>query len=141
MKRELHIPATARRRSRQRGFTLVEVLAALMLMAVVLPSIMRGIDAAGEAASASRRRTEAAGLAERKLNELVAGQSWQGGQMAGDFSPDAPDYQWQATVANWQLDNTSAGLQQLDVKVTWQFRNHPQSVTVSTLTYVRSQQQ
>lgn len=126
--------------ARRRGFTLIEVLATLMLMAIVLPAIMQGISIASGTASAARRRNEAAGLAESKLNEIIASQQWQGGQMSGDFGADWPDYHWQASVGNWAQDNTGAGLQQLDVEVTWTSRNRPESLTLSTLTYVRAQQ-
>jgi prepilin-type N-terminal cleavage/methylation domain-containing protein len=131
----------AARPSRKRpGFTLIEVLATLMLMAIVLPAIMQGISIASGTASAARCRNEAAGLAESKLNEVVATQQWQGGQMSGDFAPDFPQYHWQATVGDWQSDNSNVGLQQLDLKVIWTYRNREDSVTVSTLTYVRAQQ-
>ena len=125
------------RRRPRRGFTLIEVLATLMLLAIVMPAIQQGISIASGTASSARRRTEAAGLAESKLNELLATGQWQDGQVSGDFSPDWPDYRWQATVSGWQSDTTSAGLQQLDVTVSWTARNRPDSVTLSTLTYVR----
>jgi prepilin-type N-terminal cleavage/methylation domain-containing protein len=127
-------------RAKQTGFTLIEVLATLMLMAIVLPAIMQGISIASGTASAARCRNEAAGLAESKLNEVIATQQWQGGQMSGDFAPDFPQYKWQATVGEWQSDSSNVGLQQLDVKVIWTHRNREDSVTVSTLTYVRAQQ-
>ncbi|HSU68524.1 MAG TPA: prepilin-type N-terminal cleavage/methylation domain-containing protein [Tepidisphaeraceae bacterium] len=124
----------------RRGFTLIEVLATLLLMAIVIPSLMKGINMAMGTASAAQRRTEAAGLAESKLNEILATQQWQTGQLSGDFGPDWPDYRWQATLNTWNQDNTNAGLQQLDLQVLYTYRNRPESVTLSTLTYVRAQQ-
>lgn len=109
-----------------------------MLMAIVLPAIQRGISVATANASSSRMRTEAAGLAESKLNELLATGEWQNGQTSGNFAPDWPDYQWSSTVSSWQYDTTNAGLQELDVEVTYRFRNRDQSVKVSTLAYVRA---
>lgn len=123
-----------------RGFTLVEVLATLMLMAIVLPAVMKGIQLSQAAASSARRRTEAAGLAEGKLSEIVATAQWQGGNLSGDFGPGWPDYHWQAVVQAWPDDTTSANLQQIDLKVTWVARGHDDSLTLSTLTYVRGQQ-
>ena len=125
----------------RRGFTLIEVLATLMLMAIVLPAIMNGITLATGAATSSRRRSEASGLAASKLQEIVAGQQWQNGSLSGDFSPDWPDYRWQATVTNWPQDNTNVGLEQIDIQVMWTARNRPDSLTLSTLAYQRSQQQ
>ena len=119
------------RPSRRRGFTLIEALAALLLVAIVLPAALRGISAATHASSISRRRTEAAALASSKLNELVGTQQWQVGTMNGDFGDESPGYQWTATVQDW----SEADLWQLDVSVTWGDRRPDQTVTLTTLIY------
>ena len=49
------------------GFTLVEVLASLALVAVILPVAMEGVSLAVGAAGLARDRIEAASLAETKL--------------------------------------------------------------------------
>jgi prepilin-type N-terminal cleavage/methylation domain-containing protein len=121
-----------------RGFTLIEVLATVMLLAIIVPAINKGISVATGMASSARMRTEATGLAESKLNELLATGEWQNGQSSGDFSPDWPMYHWQSTISAWQYDTTSAGLQEIDVVVTYTYRNTEQSITVSSLTYVRA---
>ena len=121
------------------GFTLVEVLAATLLIAIVLPSIMEGVSVATRAASTSRSRNEATMLAQGKLSELVATGQWQGGNLSGDFSPDWPRYQWQATVQSWAADTSGAGLQQIDVRVSWVDRNREDSLTLSTIIYPSSQ--
>ena len=59
-----------------RGFTLIEVLVTMLLLALVLPLVMNGITSASSTASESRRRNEAAGLAEEKLDEIIASQAW-----------------------------------------------------------------
>ena len=88
---------------RRNGFTLVEVLAALLLMAIILPVTMRGLGFATHAAVSSRRRNEASLLAQSKLDELLATQQWaNGGAMSGDFSGDGwPDYTWSAELVQW----------------------------------------
>jgi general secretion pathway protein I len=125
---------------RRGGFTLIEVLAAMLLIAIVLPIVMQGITAAAGASGTTRRRTEASGLAESKLGELIATSEWQGGVLQGDFSPDWPDYHWQATVNAWADDTTNSGLQQIDLKVFWKVDNREDSVTVTTLAYNRATQ-
>lgn len=126
-------------RSRKRGFTLIEVLATMLLIAIVLPTVMRGVAAASGTASLSRHRTEAAGLAQAKLAQLMASGEWQAGILSGDFGADYPDYRWRATVTAWPLDQTTAGLQLVDCSVLWTGRGgREDSVTVSTLTYVRT---
>jgi general secretion pathway protein I len=125
-------------RSTSHGFTLVEVLAALLLIAIVLPVVMQGISLGAQASSNARHRTEAAGLAESKLSELVATREWQMGNLTGDFAPDWPDYRWEATVGAYVGDSSGQNVQELGVRVYWLSRNQENSVSLSTLTYARS---
>ena len=139
------------RHRHRRGFTLIEVLAALMLIAIVLPAIMKGIALSSGAATAARRRTEAAGLAEGKLQEIIATNQWQNiSSISGDFGTDWPDYTWQATVTPWTQSATYSAnssstngtadstLQQIDLRVTWKARGRDDSLTISTLAYERT---
>ncbi len=123
------------------GFTLVEVLAALMLIAIVLPAVMKGAAMATSIASSARRRNEAAGLAEEKLAEIIATDQWQTSSLSGDFGSDWPGYRWQATVQSWPEDTSGAGLQQVDLRVSWMARNKQDSLTLSTLAYAQTQTQ
>ena len=128
----------SRRRSRGRGFTLIEVLATLLLLAIALPAIGRGFALSSRAAELARTRTDASGLAESKLNELVATGIWQSGaNMTGGFD-DHPEFQWSATLAPWGSGQGAQGtntVQQMDVVVTWNAAGGSESVTVSTLVY------
>jgi prepilin-type N-terminal cleavage/methylation domain-containing protein len=118
-----------------RGFTLVEALAALLLIAIVLPVVMRGVSVAARAASSARRNTEAASLAQSKLNELLATQEWKAGYLAGQFDSDdgdnAYDYSWSAEATRW----SEQYVRQLAVSVTWTSGGAQQSVTLTTLVY------
>src|SRR5256885_14718355 len=75
-----------------RGFTLIEVLATLVLLAIVLPVSMRGVSVALSLAEKARHTSEAASLADAKLNELITS----GGAVSaqGDFGADWPGYHW-----------------------------------------------
>jgi prepilin-type N-terminal cleavage/methylation domain-containing protein len=133
------------RRRRGRGFTLIEVLAALLLMAVVMPVVMNGISLATRTSSTARRRDEAAGLAQAKLAEIIATGQWQNGNLSGDFSPDWPEYRWEAALqaqmnSNIGISTTEVTLQQLDLRVIWKARNAEDSLTLSTLVYQRTSQ-
>ena len=119
------------RPGKPKGFTLVEVVAALVLVAIALPVIMRGISVATSASSISKQRTQAATLASLKLHELVGTGQWQNGNQSGDFAGEWPDYQWSSELTEWSGVET----QQLDVHVTWMARNQKQTFTLSTLVY------
>jgi prepilin-type N-terminal cleavage/methylation domain-containing protein len=129
----------ARRAYRRRAFTLVEILATLVLVAIILPVAMSGISLALGVASESRRQTEAASLAQTKMAEILAGQQWQSSSLAGDFAPDRPEYRWTSQVVEWQgttqSTTQSTALKQLDVQVLWIYRNRQRNVTLSTLVY------
>lgn len=127
----LRLSRRRRAASRRRGLTLVEVLATVVLMAIVLPVAMNGISLCLTAASVARHRTEAAGLAEAKLNEMIATGEWQFGMTSGDFGPAWPDYRWAGGVADWD-DPT---LSELTVRVFWTARGQQREVALTTLVY------
>jgi prepilin-type N-terminal cleavage/methylation domain-containing protein len=129
----------SRRSSRRRGFTLIEVLSTLLLMAIVIPVIMRGITYAQKAADSGRHRAEAAGLAQMEMATILATTSWQtSGSQSGDFSPDFPEYKWESQAAPWPGDTVGAGLDEIDLTVSWGSGNQHQSITLCTLAYPRN---
>lgn len=113
------------------GFTLVEVLAALVLLAAILPVAMQGISLATRTTGAARDRMVAASLAETTLNEIVASGAWKDGELSGDWGEEWPDYRWSSEVEDWGEDN----LRRLEVHVYWDERQGRRSVTLSTLVY------
>lgn len=114
-----------------RGFTLVEVLATMALVAIVIPSVMQGFSVSMDAAGRARHLAQATSLAHSKMSELVAAAQWSNGIYSGNFD-DWPEYRWEAT-----LDDFDQGLQleELDVTVFWKQLNGERSVTVTTLVY------
>ena len=117
------------------AFTLVEVLATLVLAAIILPVAMRGISLATAAAGEARRQMEAASLAEAKLAELRVTGGWQGADLSGDCGPDSPEYRWTADVRDWE----GTTIRQLAVRVEWTARETQRAVTLTTLVYTGSQ--
>src|SRR4051794_24420667 len=76
------------------GFTFVEILAAMLLMAIALPAIMQAATIAVAGAHHARHLNEAASLAESKLSEIAIEQSAMDTATSGDFAPDHPEYRF-----------------------------------------------
>lgn len=111
------------------GFTLVEVLAALTLAAVVLPIAMQGISLSLSAADQASRQMVAATLAEDVLADLTATREWQSGNLTGDFGDQAPGYRWVAESVTWEVGM----LRVLEVSVFWTSAGRERSLTLTTL--------
>lgn len=123
---------SAGRAPRGRGaFTLVEVLASLVLVGVILPAAMAGVSLAMGMEETARGRTEAAVLAGSKLAELTATGAWQTAETEGDFGEHRPAYSWRLQVEEWE----EPGLSRVVVTVERTAARGALSVTVSTLAY------
>ncbi len=120
--------------TRQGGFTFIELLATMVLIALIMPVAMHGIALCTRLAGQSERQIEAAGLAKMMLTQLVATQDWQNGDQQGDFGSDWPDYEWAAILSDW----TDSTVQQLDVTVYWVAQGTEKEITLSTLVYESS---
>lgn len=86
------------------GFTLAELLAAMMFLAILLPVIVQGLTLASRAGVAASRGAVALQLAENKLTELIADASWTAGGGEGDFGEDWPSYRWRLEQAPGPVD-------------------------------------
>ena len=115
--------------TKRSGFTLIEVLATMVLLAIVLPATMRAASIALAAASSARHVTEATALGEAKLNELVALNEWSQ-NTGGDFGADNPAYRW-------SIENVAReyGVYDVRISVTWSESGKERKLMLSTLAY------
>lgn len=118
-------PAAAARR----GFTLIEVLASLLMMAIVIPVAMEGMSIASRAGILGQRKATAMRVAERVLNELmIEGQTLQSSDSGTAVDGDT-SYPWTMRIENWSEDAMS----QITVAVTFTVQGNPYEVAVTTL--------
>ncbi|MFT3787656.1 MAG: type II secretion system protein [Tepidisphaeraceae bacterium] len=116
--------------NRSCGFTLPEVLAALVFIGIVLPVVMRGVTVALQASGAAKHRVEAAQLAKQKIDEFLIVRDPSTFTAVGDFGDTWPGYAWQSTSL---ID--SDGLYEITVTVTWVEQTNEKSYVMSTLVY------
>jgi len=110
----------------------MEVLAALLLTALVLPAVLKGVSLASMLVSDSDRKYKALDLAEAKLAEVLLEESWKtSGASTGHFDDEYEEYEWIVDTSGW----TEAGVKQVEVTVTWQQRNRQRELRVTTLVY------
>src|SRR6266851_3420719 len=76
------------------AFTLVEMLAAMLFMAIVIPVALQGLRIASRAGAVAARKGVAVQLAESKLNELIVIGQWHNSGQSGLCGPQWPGYQW-----------------------------------------------
>jgi type II secretion system protein I len=110
--------------------TLVELLAALALLAVVAVTLSEAWTLGIRVAGRSRAEVTAAALAENKLAEIVAAEASPSSAVSGDFGEEHRGYRWRCQWREWPTDSR---LRQIDVTVTWTRRNTSHETTVSTL--------
>lgn len=111
------------------GFTFIELLATVVLIAIIMPVAMRCIGLCTRLGGSARRQIEAASLASTKLTELMTSGDWETGEKRGSFGTDWPGYQWTADVTSW----TESTVRQLDLMVSWQSQGRQRTVTLTTL--------
>jgi type II secretion system protein I len=116
--------------SRQRGFTLVELLCAMAILALALTISMRAFSAAASAASASRDYGRAVTLAQSCLTRLQAGQTLKAGSRSGEEAglswretvrpagDDAFAHAADAKLTAWRLDCEARAPSGREVKLT-----------------------
>lgn len=120
---------------RRDGFTLVEALASLMLVAIILPFVIRGINLSARNAAHMDREATAIMLAQSQLEEVLITEDWQFGDAEGVFAEhygtEAQRYAWQLTVEDWQ----STDYNELTLSVRWSSGVGEQSVELKTVVY------
>lgn len=108
---------------------MVEVLASLMLVAIVLPVAMRGVTQSAQSSSLAADRIEATMLAERQMQQLLASQTYDLGSDEAEFD-DFPRYHWKSGVNDW---GDGAALRQVSLTVQWTSAGRERQLTLNTL--------
>ena len=104
------------------GFTLLEVMVAIAILAIALTSLLGSQNQSMRAAHESEFAVATAFLAEKKMAELLAGGT-DLFENSGDFGESHPNYFWQAEIVdanfieNELLQGTEPLLKRIDLVV------------------------
>jgi len=115
------------------GFTLAEVLAALVFMAILIPVALEGLSIASRAGTIAARKSEAALVAERVLNESVITTNWNTTVQNGTVRQGVRDFRWTLRNDPWDKDPNQNAMRLLSVEVTFAAQGRDHSVRMSTL--------
>lgn len=117
------------RRRSTAGFTLAEVLAALMFMAIVIPVAVEGLRVANLAGQVGTRKAIAARIGDNVINELIATGQYTRSPQQGTVSEGGYEFQWETTLDTWTLGT----LKLLTVEVSFPVQGQDYEVRLSTL--------
>ncbi len=122
---------------RQAGFTLAEVLAALVFMAIVIPAAVHGLRIAGLAGQVAERKAIAGRVAERMLNELIVTSQGSQATQSGVVQEGPYQFRWQMRNEPWEQD----AVRVVSMTVTYAVQGQDYDVRLSTLLDSSQQQQ
>jgi len=105
-----------------RGFTLLEVMVAVALIAIALSALLGSQSQSVSFANSAKFETMAALLAQGKMSEIVLRETGDLSSDSGDFGEEYPGYAWNSTVSDVSITGEEAlsdYLKQIDLTVTW----------------------
>ncbi|TAM63561.1 MAG: prepilin-type N-terminal cleavage/methylation domain-containing protein [Rhodanobacter sp.] len=117
------------------GFSLLEVIAAMLLLAIVFTALMQVAGGAIRLTQNAAAHSEAAMWARSLLDSAYVGEPIRPGSSAGQFNAK---YRWRLNVTPWNLagiapPGASLQLYRLDLDVRWGPPGHPRSAHFRTL--------
>lgn len=121
--------------SSRKGFTLVELVVAFVILIVGVAAILELVSQSALNARYAKDKTTATVLAQQKLEELLAQTDLTTGETEGDFGDAYPQFRWRAQVSEVGNETSDSGttLLRIAVVVEWRDRGQTRSVQIETL--------
>jgi hypothetical protein len=119
----------ARPSSSTGAFTFVEILASMLFLAILIPTVMSALALSNRAGVLAERTSTAIQLAENRLGEMLVDGTWATGAGGGDFGGDWPGYRWELKSADWPEDTMT----ELTISVYFEVQGREQNVQLTTL--------
>ena len=99
--------------SKKNGFTLLEVMIAMAILAITLVVVFQSQSQSISMAGRARFETTASFLAQSKIAEIEAAEAENVVSGSGNFGDDFPDYSWQVNVTEAKIEL----LKKIEVKI------------------------
>ena len=113
----------------RRAFTLVEVLAALLFMAILLPVTVNAVRVASRAGQVSDRKATATRVAERVMNELLVTGGLAQNSASGRIDERDRVYEWRMLSQSWAEDRMNL----VTVRISYEVQGQNYDVSIATL--------
>jgi type II secretory pathway pseudopilin PulG len=111
------------------AFTLAEVLAAMLFMAIVIPVAVQALHVASTAGVVAERKAAAARVAERVLDESVVTTNWNQSSQSGTVMESGREFRWTLRNETWPED----AMRMLTAEVKFNAQDREYAVRLSTL--------
>jgi len=115
--------------TRHSAFTLAEVLAAMLFLAIVVPAAVEAMHLASLAGEVAARKGAAVRVADRILNESLVTTNWGSGTQSGTTGEGAMEFRWTLTSQTWPQD----AMQLVTAEVKFSAQGKDYSVKLDTL--------
>lgn len=112
----------------RRGFTLLEVMIAMALLALVLVTVFSHQAVSIDLGNEARLITRATFLAQEKMAELLAGEVRELGSVEGDVEDAGIGFHWRTEIE----ESSREGLVRVVATVTWKERGSTRDVRIVT---------
>lgn len=123
-------------RRRSRGFTLIEMIVAAVLLFIGVVAAMSCIAAATRSTGLAGEYGTAASLAQRRFAEIEASrETLNAGEQQGDFAPANPEFAWQQVMETTEAED----LMKVTIRIAWNLRGASRSTEFAT--YLRQPEQ
>jgi general secretion pathway protein I len=117
---------------RSKGFSLIEVVAALAIVSIALLGLLRLHLISMSTADKAQAVAQAALVAQERVAEVLCAGYPQVGIKSGVVEADGSEFTWRTEVAEAQCQPVQSGLRKLSVDVAWQKgagKKHIQMIT------------
>src|SRR5215471_20453122 len=130
---QINRKANATRFAASAAFTLAEVLAAMVFLAILIPVALEGLSIASSVGEIAARKGEAALVAERVLNESIVLTNWNRSSLSGTIRQGAREFNWSLRSDPWNQDPNVSTIRLVSVEVKYMVQGRERAFTLGTL--------